>query len=385
MGIAPSNPYRCMEPLTSRDVQQLLAAIAELYSLHDFNTFGEKALAIVHRLVGSEFPTFHKTHVPSRHVANTVLPGYPDPGSIQEVSRRNLAQHPLIERMPLTLDGAYKLSDFITLAELYQLEGLYQQFLRVIDCEDQMVLFFPISQPQSWNELVQADAHLVGLALNRSQPSFTDRDRLMLNLLRPHLFQAYTNAQKYRYMHQSLTHLHQAIDRLGLIILSSSGQVQLITASASQYLQSYFEKSTHFDRLPDLLDRWTSHQISLTRQALPQAGLPLRLERAGKQLVIRFMIEPHADRYLLLLEEHTLSLLDALKLLGLTARETEVLYWVIRGADNQAIAKQLEIHPSTVRKHLERVFDKLGVQSRTEAIALALDRLGIFTAAVSAG
>ncbi|NJK30483.1 MAG: helix-turn-helix transcriptional regulator [Acaryochloris sp. SU_5_25] len=70
-------------------------------------------------------------------------------------------------------------------------------------------------------------------------------------------------------------------------------------------------------------------------------------------------------------------MLSALELLGLSSRETEILYWVIRGQDNQAIANRLDIHLSNVRKHLESIFRKLGVQSRTEAIAQALEKLGI--------
>ncbi len=61
----------------------------------------------------------------------------------------------------------------------------------------------------------------------------------------------------------------------------------------------------------------------------------------------------------------TLSLLTSLKLLGLSTRETEVLFWAIQGKDNQAIAKHLSVHVSTVRKHLESVYRKLGVQSRS--------------------
>lgn len=81
---------------------------------------------------------------------------------------------------------------------------------------------------------------------------------------------------------------------------------------------------------------------------------------------------------LLLLEEQSPSLRNALGLLGLSQRETEVLYWVLRGKDNEAIAKHLEINLGTVRKHLESIYRKLGVQSRTEAIARALEKLGVF-------
>jgi ATP/maltotriose-dependent transcriptional regulator MalT len=80
--------------------------------------------------------------------------------------------------------------------------------------------------------------------------------------------------------------------------------------------------------------------------------------------------------YVLLLEEQTLSLLKLLELLRLSQRETEVLLGVIQGKDNKAIAVQLSVGASTVRKHLETIYQKLGVQSRTEAIAQALEKLG---------
>ncbi|WP_421658265.1 helix-turn-helix domain-containing protein [Leptothermofonsia sp. ETS-13] len=70
-----------------------------------------------------------------------------------------------------------------------------------------------------------------------------------------------------------------------------------------------------------------------------------------------------------LLQERTLSILPLLELLGLSAREAKVLFWVMRGEANQVIAKHLGVHPSTIRKHLESIYRKLDVQSRTEAIA----------------
>ncbi len=51
---------------------------------------------------------------------------------------------------------------------------------------------------------------------------------------------------------------------------------------------------------------------------------------------------------------------------------------VIKGRPNQSIALELSIHPGTVRKHLENIYHKLNVKSRTEAIAQALTKLGLF-------
>lgn len=62
--------------------------------------------------------------------------------------------------------------------------------------------------------------------------------------------------------------------------------------------------------------------------------------------------------------------------LGLTPREAEVLFWVAQGKSNPEIATILGIGLTTVKKHLEATFAKLGVENRTSAAALALERLG---------
>jgi DNA-binding CsgD family transcriptional regulator len=54
---------------------------------------------------------------------------------------------------------------------------------------------------------------------------------------------------------------------------------------------------------------------------------------------------------------------------SLTARQRELLQLVAAGHHNRAIARQLGLSPGTVRKHLENTFARLGVASRTEAIA----------------
>lgn len=60
---------------------------------------------------------------------------------------------------------------------------------------------------------------------------------------------------------------------------------------------------------------------------------------------------------------------------GLTLRESEVLYWVVKGKTNRDIGDILGASPATVKKHLERVYDKLGVETRTAAAGLALQKV----------
>ena len=61
--------------------------------------------------------------------------------------------------------------------------------------------------------------------------------------------------------------------------------------------------------------------------------------------------------------------------LGLTRREADVLLWISRGKANRDISTILDISPRTVNKHLEQVFEKLGVDNRAAAAARAVRAL----------
>ncbi len=74
----------------------------------------------------------------------------------------------------------------------------------------------------------------------------------------------------------------------------------------------------------------------------------------------------------------TFSGIDALVALaqrGLTCREVEVLEWVVRGKTNNEIGLILQISPRTASKHLELIYIKLGVESRTAAVVQLLEMM----------
>ena len=58
----------------------------------------------------------------------------------------------------------------------------------------------------------------------------------------------------------------------------------------------------------------------------------------------------------------------------LSDREREALRWLATGASNKAIARHMGLSPNTVKTHLKRLFEKLAVGSRTEAVARARER-----------
>lgn len=61
----------------------------------------------------------------------------------------------------------------------------------------------------------------------------------------------------------------------------------------------------------------------------------------------------------------------AITALGLSVRECEVLEMLAAGHANKVIARRLDISPNTVKTHVARVYEKLAVASRTQAVQKA--------------
>ena len=76
----------------------------------------------------------------------------------------------------------------------------------------------------------------------------------------------------------------------------------------------------------------------------------------------------------MVLEEQYIALsAESLKSsLGLTDREAEILLGIAQGKTNKTIAEELYVSPLTVKAHLQRLYPKLGIESRAEALSRAL-------------
>ncbi|NEQ25536.1 MAG: helix-turn-helix transcriptional regulator [Microcoleus sp. SIO2G3] len=265
---------------------------------------------------------------------------------------------------------AHKISDFLSEKQLHQREGLYQKFLRPMNVEEQMTLIFPRAN----------SAIIDGVTLFRSQRNFTERDRLVLNLLLPHFMQARQTGQVFAQLQHENKQLQSSLTATGSIIISADGDVEYMTSKAENWLQHYFFSNSK-QALPNHLQQWVTYQKTLhhSNHSVPKPHLPMKIEQEGKQLIIRFIADPMNNQYVLVLEEQiTPSLtIESLEYLGLSKREAEVLFWVAKGKENSEIAKILYVNTATVRKHLEHIYQKLEVMTRTSAVVTALQKLGI--------
>lgn len=91
---------------------------------------------------------------------------------------------------------------------------------------------------------------------------------------------------------------------------------------------------------------------------------------------VKLSVCNYTDEYLLLLERQSKQWdLDAMRTsLSLTFREAEILMWISRGKTNKEMGLILGTSPRTINKHLEHIFEKLGVVTRAAAVSMALQK-----------
>jgi DNA-binding CsgD family transcriptional regulator len=274
-------------------------------------------------------------------------------------------QHPYWSHYLRTLDPrATKLSDFMSRRELHS-KGFYAEIYKPLKADAEIGCMLVIAPP----------SHLSYVAAIRDGIDFSERDRTVLNLLQPHLARAHQNAEALTALRDELGLARKLIecpDR-GLIVMSHDGAVRLLTAQARTWLAEYFPSHRRADELPVLLEDWVKHhRKSLgVRDRIPEPMRPLVLDRGGRRLVVRLVLE--SDQAILALtEERTTVDSRWLERIGLTRREIEVSAWMVEGKTNAEIGQILGIHPLTVKKHVEHIFQKLGVENRTAAAGLVL-------------
>jgi ATP/maltotriose-dependent transcriptional regulator MalT len=189
---------------------------------------------------------------------------------------------------------------------------------------------------------------------------FGERDRLLLDLIRPRLVHLYESAKKRR-LAAALAAGTEASGEL--VVLDAAGRIEFASVSARRLLRAYCDEGDR-TRLPQAIEDWLVHdRRRLNGDSLPTRARPLKIDHEHRRLVINRL---NKDNRALLLTEEAIRAADSTLL---SWREWQVLALVEDGKSNAEIAASLWIAPGTVRTHLKHIYAKLGVRSRTAALA----------------
>ncbi|MDH4450675.1 MAG: DNA-binding response regulator [Rhodoferax sp.] len=147
---------------------------------------------------------------------------------------------------------------------------------------------------------------------------------------------------------------------LGTVVLDSLGRLAWRSPQAMRWLASAFGAQDHARAQAWLHTATTAAEISTP---LPQ----------HQRLVAQHMGQSGVSESMLVLRVVASHVGNAVRQpdAPLTPRETEVLSWLAKGKTNRDIAEILGMSHRTVNKHLEHIFQKLGVETRSAATAIA--------------
>ncbi len=153
------------------------------------------------------------------------------------------------------------------------------------------------------------------------------------------------------------------------------------TPLARQLMQAYLDVEP--GQIPAALLAWLLTESKASGQ--PRDLRPFAVNRQfgneARQLVFNLQQRTGDDDLLVVMREISdAAVIEAMvQTMKLTVREAEVLYWLAKGKTNRDIGDILGSSPATVKKHLERVYVKLGVETRTAAAAVVMAKVRGFS------
>jgi len=161
----------------------------------------------------------------------------------------------------------------------------------------------------------------------------------------------------------------EALDSLGrrIVAVDRDGRIIWATPQAQELLTRIGLRTEEGSALPWELKQWLGEVVG--------AESPARIYRRFDREVEFRLMERRADgaNLLRLIDRASGTAEERLAAaFGIRLREAEVLLWLTHGKSNKEIAEILQLSPRTVNKHLEQIFEKLGIENRTAAATMSV-------------
>ncbi len=136
--------------------------------------------------------------------------------------------------------------------------------------------------------------------------------------------------------------IHQRYPQIRIIALTSFSEQNLVQGALQAGAIGYLQKNVTAGELGNAIRSAYAGRMTLSQEAI--------------QVLANTSAQPHIPGF------------------GLTERERDVLKGMVEGLNNNEIAEKLVISLGTVKFHVSNVFQKLGVESRVEAVRLAIEQ-----------
>ena len=296
-----------MARLNHRDQIALINCIGKLYSHHDLEGFTSHVLATVSKVITADHSSYNELNLRRKRLVVLTNPLGLDLDMSKEAQTHIFRDHPLVHHLQQNGEvPALRISDFLT-RRLYHETGLYREVYRHGGAEYQMGCTLPSPSQQ-----IQ-----VGISLNRQTRDFSSEEQLCLNLLRPHLFQAYHNAEVTTRLREQALFREHALGALhqGTIVIDAGCRIKFCSTNARQWLAAYFPpaKRKANGRLPEAITDWIRLQNlpPVKTGNLPPPRQPLTAERKGWRLIVRLLTDSFPGQQVLVLEERPTALSPA--------------------------------------------------------------------------
>jgi DNA-binding CsgD family transcriptional regulator len=360
----PTYTWPSVEGLSARDLGRLAEVVSELGEVEGIAAFRERALVAVRRLVDCELAAYNEIVLEPRAAVVVADPGgVIQTGEILEAFAATAHQNPLVALAAHSPHlPAARLSDFLGQRALRRLE-LYDLVYSKLEVDSQIALSVPVP------------GRILGITASRGGADFDERELLLFNALRPFLAATLRNVSERA----------RIAATLAALAVSSSAPEAILLADPLGGVQAADERS----------ERWLAMQRTACPRLLAELegflrsgaggagdlraasvhGELLVEDRSGR-LLVRYVAGAEGQPPALLVERAARApTREQLVALGLTARQSEVLLLARTGASNAEIGLWLGISVRTVAHHLEHIYGRLGVTTRTAAVHAIADRL----------
>ena len=301
-----------MKSVAESDLQSLSEAIYDLHGSISADEFPAHSLEVATRLVRNDAIAWNEVDPVAQRAIVQFFPDVPPDPLLLRRFQELASEHPVIRHIAETGDGSARMiSDFMSSDEFHE-QRIYRDLYQPLGAEHQISVALPSVQPR-----------IIAVVANRAElgDDFDERDRLLLNLFRPHLAQSYEMARDRRRITHALAAATNGLRSDGAHMIVLDDPPHELTPGAMTVLYRAFGAPGRDDALPRRVTTWLAREraraLAGIDHGIPALRHPLVVHRHGRRITARLVPGDPVDG-LLLREELETPDASSLQMLGLT-------------------------------------------------------------------